>query len=211
MGADLMSIVDFIIHIDLYLVSFASDYGSLVYGILFFIIFLETGLVVAPFLPGDSLLFASGALASAGALNIILVFFLLSLAAILGDSVNYWIGNIFGKRLLRADTENPRFIKKEYIARTEKFYEKYGGRAIIIARFIPIIRTFAPFVAGLAKMNYGKFALYNISGGILWVGLFTIGGYLFGNIPLIKDNFSIAVIAIIILSVIPLAIEILRK
>ncbi len=211
MTFELTSIIDFIIHIDSYLIYITSTYGSWLYGILFLIIFLETGLVITPFLPGDSLIFAAGALASVGALNIILLFFLLAAAAILGDSANYWIGNIFGKTLLKADTPNPRFIRKDYLERAEKFYEKYGGRAIIIARFIPIIRTFAPFAAGLAKMNYKKFISYNITGGILWVGLFSIGGYLFGNIPIVKQNFSLVVIAIIIISIIPLIIEMFEK
>jgi len=211
MTETLSGIINLIIHIDTYLVYMTSTYGLWAYAILFLIIFLETGLVVAPFFPGDSLLFAAGALASTGALNIIFIFLVLSLAAILGDSVNYWIGNLFGKNFLKADTKNPRFIRKDYLDRSEKFYEKHGGKAIIIARFIPIIRTFAPFTAGLARMDYKKFLSYNIVGGILWVGLVSLGGYLFGNIPVVRDNFFFVIIAIIIISFIPVIVEMLRK
>jgi membrane-associated protein len=172
------------------------------------IIFLETGLVITPFLPGDSLLFAAGAFAALGALNVWVLFVLLSVAAILGDTVNYWIGHYIGPR---AFSGNIRFLKKEYLDRTHAFYEKYGGKTIILARFIPIIRTFAPFVAGIGAMTYSKFIVYNVVGGIAWVGIFLFGGYFFGNLPFVKDNFTIVILAIIGISVLPGVIEYLRE
>lgn len=200
-------LVDFILHLDVHLNAIIDTYGTLTYLILFLIIFMETGLVVTPFLPGDSLLFAAGSFAALGSLNVFALFALLTLAAILGDTVNYWIGHFIGPR---AFSGNIRFLKKEYLDRTHEFYEKHGGKTIILARFIPIIRTFAPFVAGIGAMSYSHFILYNIVGGVLWVSLFTFGGYFFGNLPFVRDNFTIVILAIIAISVLPGIIEFLR-
>lgn len=195
------TLIDFILHIDTHLGELISQYGTLTYAILFVIIFIETGLVVMPFLPGDSLLFAGGAFAALGALNIFLLLVVLATAAIIGDTANYWIGHFFGEKLIA----NPKIpIKKEHIEETEKFFEKHGGKTIILARFVPIVRTFAPFVAGVGKMHYGNFISYNIIGGISWVILFTMAGYFFGNIPAVKHNFTLVIFAIIILSVAPM-------
>jgi membrane-associated protein len=178
------------------------------YLILFIVIFIETGLVVTPFLPGDSLLFAAGAFAAKGSFNVSLLFFMLWLAAVLGDTANYWIGHYVGPRVFR---ENVRWLKREYLERTQAFYDKHGGKTIFLARFIPIIRTFAPFVAGIGKMRYGYFITYNVVGGLVWTALFIFGGYFFGNLPLVKDNFSFIIIAIILISVLPAVIEALRS
>lgn len=202
-------LIDFILHLDKHLVELVTQYGGWTYGILFLIIFCETGLVVTPILPGDSLLFAVGALAAKGGLNVFTVFVLLSIAAILGDTVNYWVGKIVGPRVF--SRENSRWLNKEHLQRTHAFYEKYGGKTIIIARFMPIIRTFAPFVAGIGQMSYGKFILYNIVGGIVWIGGFLYAGYFFGNIPVIKRNFTLVVFAIIVISVLPAVFEYWRS
>lgn len=204
----LKNFLDLILHIDKHLVELVSQYQSWTYGILFLIIFCETGLVVMPLLPGDSLLFAVGAIASKGDLNVFLVVVLLSIAAILGDTVNYWIGKVVGPRVF--SSESSRWLNRKHLERTHEFYEKYGGKTIIIARFMPIIRTFAPFVAGIGKMSYGKFLLYNVIGGILWIALFTYAGYFFGEIPIVKRNFTLVIFAIIIISVMPAVIEVLR-
>jgi membrane-associated protein len=193
-------VIDFFLHLDKYLAEIISAYGTWTYLILFFVIFMETGFVVTPFLPGDSLLFAAGTFASLGALNVWVLFILLSFAAILGDTVNYWIGHFIGEK---AFSGNIRFLKKEYLDRTHEFYERHGGKTIILARFIPIIRTFAPFVAGVGEMSYGRFITYNVVGGIMWVGIFVFAGYFFGNIPFVKHNFSLVILAIIIISVLP--------
>ena len=185
-----------------------NQFGLFTYIFLFLIIFMETGLVITPFLPGDSLLFAAGTLAVAGGLNIYLLFLLLASAAILGDTVNYWIGYMIGPRIF--EKKRIPFLKKEHLERTEKFYEKYGGKTIILARFIPIIRTFAPFVAGIGKMIYSKFVTFNIAGGIAWVGFFLFAGYFFGNLPIIKDNYHFAIVGIIFISVLPAVIEYLK-
>jgi len=200
--------LDFVLHLDKHLSSLIQSYGVWTYLILFVIIFLETGLVVTPFLPGDSLLFAAGTFAAAKALNVLWVFVCLSAAAVLGDTVNYWIGHLVGPKVFQQ--EKSRFFKKEHLERTHRFYEKYGAETIIIARFVPIIRTFAPFVAGIGRMSYGKFISYNVVGGIGWVALFVFGGYFFGNIPFIKRNFGLVIIGIIIVSMIPAVIEFVR-
>jgi membrane-associated protein len=201
--------IDLFIHLDQHLQEIIRDYGLWTYLILFLIIFCETGLVVTPILPGDSLLFAAGTLAALGALDPRLLFLLLTVAAVLGDTVNYWVGHYVGPRVFHQ--QRVRFLKKEYLLRTHAFYERHGGKTIIIARFIPIIRTFAPFVAGIGSMSYGRFIVYNIAGGVLWIGLFVIGGFYFGNIPLVRKHFSLVIAAIIVLSVMPGVIEFLRQ
>ncbi|WP_299026963.1 DedA family protein [uncultured Thermanaerothrix sp.] len=200
--------IDLILHLDRYLDLIIRSFGLWTYLILFIVIFIETGLVVTPFLPGDSLLFASGAFAAKGSFNVSLLFFMLWLAAVLGDTANYWIGHYVGPRVFR---ENVRWLKREYLERTQAFYDKHGGKTIFLARFIPIIRTFAPFVAGIGKMRYGYFITYNVVGGLVWTGLFIFGGYFFGNLPFVKDNFSFIIIAIILISVVPAAVEALRS
>lgn len=201
-------IIDIILHVDKYLGQIINNYGFWTYLILFVIVFCETGLVITPFLPGDSLLFAAGSFAAIGVINPMILFVSISIAAILGDTVNYWMGHYVGPRVFK---ENVRFLKREYLERTHKFYEKYGGKTIILARFIPIIRTFAPFVAGIGSMTYGKFISYNIIGGIVWVAMFVYSGYFFGTLPIVKNNFSLVIIVIIILSVVPIVVELLKK
>lgn len=199
---------DFFLHLDVYLSEIIQNYGVWTYALLFLVIFMETGFVVTPFLPGDSLLFAAGTFAALGSLNIWLLFALLFGAAVLGDTVNYWIGHYLGPRVF--DT-NSRFLKREYLERTQHFYEKHGGKTIVLARFVPIVRTFAPFVAGVGAMEYGRFFLFNVFGAFLWTSLFLFGGYFFGNIPIIKENFEFAIVGIILISVIPMVIEYLRN
>lgn len=201
-------LIDLFLHLDKHLNEIILYYGMWSYAILFLIIFAETGLVFTPFLPGDSLLFAAGALAATGSFNLLLLFFILCIAAILGDTVNYWIGDLIGPKIFQK--EGSRLLKKEHLERTHAFYEKHGGKTIIIARFIPIIRTFAPFVAGIGSMTYFKFFSYNIIGGVCWVAIFTFGGFFFGNLPVVKSNFSIVIIAIIFISVLPGVIEYFR-
>ncbi|MGH7510458.1 MAG: DedA family protein [Gemmatimonadales bacterium] len=203
----LRSAIDFFLHLDQHLSQIISQYGIWTHLILFLIVFCETGLVITPFLPGDSLLFAAGTFAALGALDLWLVVTLLIIAAIVGDTVNYWVGAYIGPRAFRGDV---RFLRKEYLDRTHAFYEKHGGKTIILARFIPIIRTFAPFVAGVGAMSYPRFITYNVAGAFLWVGLFVLGGYFFGNIPVVRDNFTIVILAIIAISVMPIAVEALR-
>lgn len=200
--------IDIVLHLDKHLVGLIHDYGIWTYGILFLIVFCETGLVVTPFLPGDSLLFAAGALSASGALDVHLIFLLLAIAAIAGDTVNYWLGHYIGPKVFQQP--DSRFFKKEYLDRTHRFYEKHGGKTIILARFIPIIRTFAPFVAGIGEMNYAKFISYNVIGGLAWVFLFVYGGYFFGNIPIVKQNFTLVILAIIVISVLPGVYEYIR-
>lgn len=199
---------DFILHIDDHLLTIVETYGTLTYVILFLIIFAETGFVVTPFLPGDSLLFAAGALAATGVLDPFLLFGLLFVAAVVGDSINYSFGSYFGMRVFKEDAK---IFKLGYLKKTSAFFEKYGGKTIVIARFAPIIRTYAPFVAGASRMNYSRFIFYNVLGGAIWVGLFIAVGYLFGNLPIVKENFSLAVIGIILLSIVPIFVEFFKN
>ena len=201
--------IDFILHLDKHLAEIIQNYGTWTYLILFVIIFSETGLVVTPFLPGDSLLFVIGALGASGYLNFKLVFLILVIAAVGGNTLNYFIGRIVGHRLVKI--KNSRIIKKEYLYKTNAFYEKHGGKAIILSRFLPIFRTFAPFVAGIGKMNFFKFILYNIIGGLAWVSAFMFVGYYFGNIPAVKENFTYVVLGIIIVSLVPAVIAKLKS
>ena len=200
--------IDFLLHLDRHLSAIIQTYGLWTYLILFAVIFCETGLVVTPILPGDSLLFAAGSFAAIGALDPYWLFGLLVVAGILGDTVNYGVGNYLGPKVFHF--EDSRFFRKEYLERTHRFYEKHGGKTIIIARFMPIIRTFAPFVAGVGSMTYRRFIVYNVTGAILWVGSFVFGGYLFGNIPAVKRNFTLVIMVIIVLSVLPGIIAYLR-
>ena len=201
------AVINFILHIDTHLGAIIASYGTLTYIFLFIIIFAETGFVFTPFLPGDSLIFAAGAFAALGSFNVLALLLLFWTAAFLGDTVNYWIGHFFGQKII----DNPRLpINQKHIDKTQKFYDKHGGKTIFLARFIPIVRTFAPFVAGIGKMDYKKFISYNATGGLAWVGAFTLLGYFFGNLPAVKDNFSIVVFAIIIVSVSPILIEFIK-
>lgn len=203
----LRSLIDLFLHLDDHLSQIISQYGTWTHFILFLIVFAETGLVVAPFLPGDSLLFAAGTFAALGALDVRLIVVLLIVAAIIGDTVNYWVGAWVGPR---AFSGRVRWLRKDYLDRTHAFYEKHGGKTIILARFVPIIRTFAPFVAGVGAMNYPQFLLYNVVGAVLWVGIFVLGGFFFGNIPAVRENFTVVILAIIAISVMPIAYEALR-
>jgi membrane-associated protein len=206
---DLVSVfIEFVLHLDVHLAAIILAFGAWTYLILFAVVFCETGLVVFPFLPGDSLLFAAGALSAIGAMNVFLLFFVFSLAAIAGDTVNYWIGSKAGLKLFRKG--DSRFFKKEYLEQAQEFYARHGKKTIVLARFVPIIRTFAPFVAGMAKMPYHEFIAFNVFGGILWVALFLFGGYFFGNIPIVKENFSLAIIAIIVVSLMPAFFTLLK-
>lgn len=200
--------IDFFLHLDTHLSGILQQYGSWTYLILFGIIFCETGFVVTPFLPGDSLLFACGAFAAKGDFNVWWLCLILGVAAILGDTVNYWIGSYIGPKAF--SKEDSRFFKKAHLIRTHEFYEKYGGKTIIIARFMPIIRTFAPFVAGIGRMSYARFLAYNVTGGVLWIFSFISLGYFFGNIPVVKRNFTLVIIAIIILSIVPSVVEVIK-
>jgi membrane-associated protein len=200
-------IIDFILHVDVYLNEIIARYGAWTQALLFLIIFMETGLVVTPFLPGDSLIFAAATFAARGALNPWGLFISLAIAAITGDTVNYWIGHRVGAR---AYTGEVRWIKKEYLDRTHAFFEKQGGKTIFLARFVPIIRTFAPFVAGVSRMSYGFFIRWNVIGGIVWVGIFTLLGYFFGNIPFVQHNFELVIIAIVVISLVPAVLEALK-
>jgi len=197
--------MDFLIHLDKYLAAIVAQYGTLTYGILFAIIFAETGFVVTPFLPGDSLLFAAGAIAALGSLNFGFILLLLFVAAVAGDTVNYWIGHFFGQKIV--DNPKIKFVNQEHIDKTEQFFKKYGGKTIILARFVPIVRTFAPFVAGVGSMNYKKFILFNMIGGALWVSILSGAGYFFGNLPFVKENFEYVIFAIIVLSIMPMIYE----
>ena len=202
------SLIDFVLHIDQHLIELTQTYGLWIYAILFLIVFCETGLVVTPFLPGDSLLFAAGAVAALGGMNVHIAAGLLLAAAVIGDAVNFAIGKYFGEKLFAKP--DSRVFKREYLDKTHAFYEKYGGKTIILARFVPIVRTFAPFVAGMGDMHYGRFIRYNIIGALMWVGLLTYAGYFFGELPVVKNNFGLVVIGIIAVSVLPMAVEIAK-
>lgn len=207
------TLINYFLHLDRHLAEFVTLYGPWIYALLFAIIFAETGLVVTPFLPGDSLLFAAGTMAAAGALDISLLIVLLCTAAILGDAVNYSTGRFVGPRVFRVDVAQGfwgRALNREHLNRAHDFFERYGGKAIVIGRFAPIIRTFVPFVAGAVSMTYSKFAFFNITGGIIWVVVCVGGGYLFGNVPVVKQNFSLVAIAIVVISLIPMALEVMR-
>ncbi|MDP2991434.1 MAG: DedA family protein [Kiritimatiellota bacterium] len=200
----ILNLINFILHVDTYLNDIITRYGAWTYGLRFVVIFMETGFVVTPFLPGDSLIFAAATFAARGALNPWLMFILLSVAAVGGDTANYWIGHAVGAK---AYTGEVKWIKKEYMERTHAFFEKHGGKTIFLARFVPIIRTFAPFVAGVSEMSYGHFITWNLVGGVTWVATFTLLGYFFGNIPFVQDNFELGIIAIVLISFIPAVVE----
>ncbi|HDL8052597.1 TPA: DedA family protein [Yersinia enterocolitica] len=203
-------VIDFILHIDVHLAELVAQYGVWVYGILFLILFCETGLVITPFLPGDSLLFVAGALASlpSNDINVHIMVALMVTAAILGDAINYTIGRVFGEKLF--SNPDSKIFRRSYLDKTHQFYEKHGGKAIILARFVPIIRTFAPFVAGMGKMSYRHFAAYNVIGALVWVLLFTYAGYWFGNMPFVQDNLKLLIVAIIVVSILPGVFEVWR-
>jgi membrane-associated protein len=204
----ILYLIDLILHLDKYLGEIIQNYGTWTYLLMFLVIFMETGFVITPFLPGDSLIFAAGAFAGLGYLHIGVLFLVLGAAAIAGDTANYWIGHYIGPR---AFSGNIRFLKKEYLDRTHAFYEKHGGKTIIIARFIPIIRTFAPFIAGIGAMTYPRFIAYNVVGGLAWVALFSFGGYFFGNLPVVQQNFFFVILVIIFISILPAIIELIRS
>jgi membrane-associated protein len=205
---DLAYLIDLVLHLNKHLGALVAEHGPLVYAILFGIVFCETGLVVTPFLPGDSLLFAAGAIAATGDLNPLVLCVSLSIAAVLGDTVNYWVGSVGGNALA---ARFPRLIRPEYLERTYRFYERYGGKTIVIARFVPIVRTFAPFVAGVGKMRYARFMTFNVSGGLLWVFLLVPAGYFFANVPFVKERFGLVILIIIALSILPAVFEIYRE
>jgi membrane-associated protein len=207
-------IIDLFLHVDEHLADFVQSHGRVVYGLLFAIIFAETGLVVTPFLPGDSLLFAAGALAGSGMLDVRLLLVLFVLAAVLGDAVNYSVGRYIGPRVFRPDGRRGRFerlLNPKHLERTHEFFERHGGKAVVMARFVPIVRTFIPFVAGAGAMTYSSFAFYNVFGGVLWVVVCVGAGYLFGGIPVVKENFELVVVGIVFVSVLPMLIEVLRQ
>jgi membrane-associated protein len=206
-------LIDLLLHVDRYLLELAANYGTWIYGILFVIVFAETGLVVTPFLPGDSLLFAAGAIAASGALDARIAIVLLAIAAIAGDAVNYSIGRSAGHRIIqraRTDPRWARWVNPAYIERAHAFFERHGGKAIVLARFVPIVRTFVPFVAGVAEMSYRTFALYNVTGGVGWVVICIGAGYLFGNVPVVRENFSLVALGIVIVSLLPMVFEYVR-
>lgn len=201
-------LVDFFLHLDKHMGEIIKQYGSFSYALLFAVVFAETGFVITPFLPGDSLLFAAGTFAALGSFDILWLYIILLTAAILGDNCNYWIGRFIGPKVFaRPDSK---FLKKEYLDKTHSFYEKHGGKAIIIAKFMPIFRTFTPFVAGIGAMSYKKFLFYNVTSAIIWVTIFTLGGYFFGNLPFVQKNFSVVIVGIIFISVLPGVIEYLK-
>jgi membrane-associated protein len=201
-----MNVVDFVLHLDKHLAALTADYGALTYALLFVIVFCETGLVVTPFLPGDSLLFAAGAVAALGSLHVGAVWGVLFAAAVIGDNTNYWIGRTIGTRL----AANARIVKPSHLERTHRFFESYGKSAIILARFVPVVRTFTPFVAGLGRMTYRVYLPYDILGGLLWVSFFVLGGYFFGNFPWVKEHFHVVILAIVVVSFVPMVVEFVR-
>lgn len=203
----LEQLIDFFLHLDVYLDQIIQNFGIWTYAILFAVIFAETGLVVTPFLPGDSLLFAAGTFAALGSLNVFVLWLVLFAAAVLGDTVNYWVGNKIGPRVFEQDY---RFLKREYLEQTQAFYDKHGGKTIVLARFVPIVRTFAPFVAGVGTMDYARFLTFNVFGAFIWTALFVFLGYFFGNIPFVKENFELAIVGIILISVVPMIYEWLK-
>ena len=200
----ILKIINFVLHIDAYLKVIITQYGAWTYGLLFFVIFMENGFVITPFLPGDSLIFAAATFAATGVLNPWVIFILMTIAAFAGDTANYWIGHAIGAK---AYTGEVKWIKQEYMERTRAFFEKHGGKTIFLARFVPIIRTFTPFVAGVSKMPYGYFLIWNVVGGATWVATFTLLGYFFGNIPFVQANFELVIVAIILISLVPAVIE----
>jgi membrane-associated protein len=209
----LQELIDFILNIDAHLTEFVAEYGAWVYGLLFVVVFAETGLVVAPFLPGDSLLFAAGGLAATGALDIRVVVVLLIVAAIAGDAVNYSVGRYLGPRMFHADDSAGvlhRLLNRHHLDRAHEFFERHGGKAVVLARFVPIVRTFVPFVAGAGAMRYSVFALYNVAGALLWVAVCVGAGYVFGNVPIVKDNFTVVALGIVAVSLIPVLLEYLK-
>ncbi len=208
------AIIELFLHLDTHLTEFVATYGRWVYALLFVVIFAETGLVVTPILPGDSLLFAAGALAATGALDVRVLLVLLIVAAVLGDAVNYAVGDAVGPHIFRSIDRRSwwqRLLNRDHLARAHDFFEKYGGKAIILGRFVPIVRTFVPFVAGAGTMTYSTFALYNVTGAVIWVGICTLGGYAFGNVPIVRDNFSLVAIGIVLVSVIPIVMEYVKS
>lgn len=208
------TVIDFVLHLDAHLAELAASYGTWMYGLLFVVVFAETGLVVTPFLPGDSLLFASGALASRGIFDVWLLAFLLFAAAVLGDAVNYAAGHFVGPRVFRAEDTSSlwnRVLNRRHLDRTHAFFERYGGKAVVLGRFVPIVRTFVPFVAGAGSMRYASFAAYNVLGAALWVGICVSGGYAFGNVPVVQKNFSLVIIGIVAVSLLPMAIEFVKS
>jgi membrane-associated protein len=209
----LVQLVDLLLHVDRYLLQLVADYGAWIYAILFLIVFAETGLVVTPFLPGDSLLFATGAIAATGALDVRVAVVLMLVAAVAGDAVNYAIGRSAGHRVIQLAHTDPRWrrwVNPAYIARAHEFFERHGGKAIVLGRFMPIVRTFVPFVAGVAEMSYPAFAMFNVTGAVAWVGICVGSGYAFGNVPIVRDNFSLVAIGIVIVSVLPMVFEFIR-
>ncbi len=209
-----MGLLDFLLHFDRHLLEFVGEYGSWVYAILFAIVFAETGIVVTPFLPGDSLLFATGALCATGTLSAPIAAGLLTLAAVAGDGVNYAIGRFIGPKIISGADRSPlshRLLNQQHVDRAHAFFERYGGKAVVLGRFVPIVRTFVPFVAGAAAMNYSSFVFYNITGAIAWVSICFGAGWLFGNVPIVKDNFSLVTIGIVFVSVLPVAVEYIRS
>jgi membrane-associated protein len=206
-------LVDLLLHVDRYLLDIVTTYGVWIYAVLFVIVFAETGLVVTPFLPGDSLLFAAGAIAATGALDVTTVFVLLFAAAVAGDAVNYSMGRAVGTRVIQRSKTDPRWgrwVNPRHVERAHEFFERHGGKAIVLGRFMPIVRTFVPFVAGAAEMTYPSFAFYNVIGGLIWVGLCLGAGYVFGNVPVVKENFSVVALGIVFVSILPMLIEYLR-
>lgn len=204
----LADFIQILLHLDRHLAEFVQQYGAWVYALLFVIVFCETGLVVTPFLPGDSLLFVAGTLAAVGGMDPVVLMSVLVVAAIAGDTVNYWIGHAVGDKVFAA--KNSRLIRREHLERTQQFYAKHGGKTVVLARFVPIVRTFAPFVAGVGTMAYGRFLFYNVAGALLWVVSLVLAGYFFGNLPVVKENLTVVILAIVFVSMLPVFVEYAR-